>query len=694
MAQPDLPAQNSPFLDLVARIKQRAFTLGDLIQAAEGLKALGLPQQAADLYKLWIAYNDHDKLSYFAYFNHAVALRELGDLAGSINALRACALIEPSFGAAHVNLGRAFEDAGQIPQAVEKWRAYLEATASITPERVQHRLMALQHLGRVYENSELLNESEVILRQAIELRPDRTEAAQHWIATRQRQCKWPVLMHSEHVSQRQLIDAISPMALAVYADDPMFQLAKAYRYGKALIGRPEGAPFQCEPRPKSGRRCRLRVGYVSSDLRAHAVGFALSEVLELHDKSRVETFGYYCGEPKDDCPVQTRIRAALDGWRDISAMTDRQAAEAIMRDEIDILIDVNGYTKHARTKIFSWRPAPVIVNWCGYPGTMGTPYHQYVITDARIAPPGSERYFSERVLHIPCNQPIDRKRVIDPRPTRAQVGLPENVFIYACFNGMQKITRNVFSRWMRILAGTPGSVLWLLTGTEDANQRLRDIAAGSGISPARLLFAPKAGNSEHLARIGVADLFLDTAPYGAHSTAADSLTSGLPILTLPGRSFAARFCASVVAAAGLEELICSSPEDYVQRAISFGRDPGSLQVYREKLARSRDGSVLRDIPALVRGLEACFEQMQVEREMGLTPTPDLSNLDLYYEIGAESDLENVELLDDAAYESFYREKLAMFNQHQAISHDARFWRALDLSSAGGTPQAKRETSLV
>nr|WP_264597728.1 glycosyl transferase [Rhodoblastus acidophilus] len=645
------------------------------MHATEGLKALGLRQQAADLYKLWIAYNDQDKFVHYAYFNHAVALRELGDLPGSINALRACVLIEPSFGAAHVNLGRAFEDAGQIPTAVDIWRAYLEATSTITPERAAHRLMTLQHLGRVYENSELLQESETILRQAIELRPDRTEAGQHWIALRQRQCKWPVLVPSEHVTQRQLIEAMSPMALAVYADDPMFQLAKAYRYNKAFVGRPEEAPFTCEPRPKSGGRGRLRIGYVSSDLRAHAVGFALSEVLELHDKSRFETFGYYCGEPKDDCPVQIRIRAALDGWRDISGLTDRQAAEAILRDEIDILVDVNGYTKHARTKIFSWRPAPVIVNWCGYPGTMGSPYHQYCITDARIAPPGSERYFSERVLHIPCNQPIDRKRPIDPPPTRAQAGLPEGAFVYACFNGMQKLTRTVFTRWMAILRETPGSVLWLLTGTPDTNKRLQDAAAAVGVAPERILFAPKAGNSAHLARIALADLFLDTAPYGAHSTAADSLTVGLPILTLPGRGFAARFCASVVAAAGLEELICASPEDYVRRAIEFGRNPQSLAVIREKLARHRDASVLRDIPALVRGLEGCFEQMQIEREAGLTPTPDLTNLDLYYDIGAEFDLEAVDLLDDAAYERLYREKLDMLHRHQPIPHDRRFWRA-------------------
>jgi predicted O-linked N-acetylglucosamine transferase (SPINDLY family) len=256
-----------------------------------------------------------------------------------------------------------------------------------------------------------------------------------------------------------------------------------------------------------------------------------------------------------------------------------------------------------------------------------------------------------------------------------EAGLPEDAFVYACFNGMQKLTRNVFTRWVSILKETPGSVLWLLTGTEDTNKRLRDAAASAGLAPERLLFAPKVPNSHHLARIALADLFLDTVPYGAHSTAADALTAGLPILTSPGRSFAARFCASVVAAAGLEDLICANPEEYVRRAIAFGRNPESLIYYRDLLARKRDGSVLRDIPALVRSLEACFEQMQAEREKGLTPKPDLTNLDHYYDIGVEIDLENIELLDDDAYERLYCEKLAILNQHLPIPYDRRFWRA-------------------
>ena len=218
-----------------------------------------------------------------------------------------------------------------------------------------------------------------------------------------------------------MLAAMSPISLAAFADDPMFQLARAYAYNKSFVGRPEGGPVAPRAaKQKVGTGKRLRIGYVSSDLREHAVGFALNEVIELHDKAKVELYAYYCGEPRSGDPVQERMKAAIDVWRDDQPRSsDLQAAEEIAADEIDMLIDVNGYTKHARTKIFAYRPAPIIVNWCGYPGTMGSPYHHYLIADGAIIPPENEIFYSERVLRIPCNQPIDRKRPISPRSTDA-----------------------------------------------------------------------------------------------------------------------------------------------------------------------------------------------------------------------------------------------------------------------------------
>ncbi len=260
------------------------------------------------------------------------------------------------------------------------------------------------------------------------------------------------------------------------------------------------------------------------------------------------------------------------------------------------------------------------------------------------------------------------------RPTRAQVGLPDNAFVYASLNGMQKLTANCFARWMTILKEVPDSVLWLLAGDAETNQRLRAAAAQRDVRSAeRVLFAHKAANPHHLARISLADLFLDTTPYGAHSTAADTLTMGLPILTVRGRSFASRFCSSVIAAAGLADLICGTPEEYVKRAIAFGRDPQSLVRYRDQLRLGRESSVVHDIPALARRLEELFWQMQGECERGATPQPDLTNLNIYYEIGAELDPENIELLDERPYRSLYLERLAKWNAYAEIPPDNRFW---------------------
>nr|WP_183855929.1 glycosyl transferase [Rhizobium sp. BK456] len=654
----------------LARTQRLSFT--ELFQFAEGRSAAGRMLEAAEVYKVWIAFNDAHPFLHLVYFNYSVTLRQLGDVSGSIHALRACLKLEPRFGPAHINLGRALEDSGIAAGAILQWRSFVEMTGEITADALTHRLLALQHVGRVMENAGLLEEAETALWQAMELRPDKTEAGQHWSALRQRQCKWPTLAPSDHVSMRQQLDAMSPLALACFSDDPLFQLAKADRYNKAFVGRPDTSGFPRKvAKQKTGTGQRLRVGYVSSDLRDHAVGFALREVLELHNKHSVEIYAYYCGEPVEGDATQLRMKAAVDCWRDIAALGDAEAARQIADDDIDILVDVNGYTKHARTKILAYRPAPVVVNFCGYPGTMGSPFHHYIIADEHIIPPENEIYYSEKVLRIPCSQPVDRKRVIAERPSRAEAGLPEGAFVFACFNGTQKVTQETFAHWMKILLAKPGSVLWLLAGSDDVDQRLRQAAENAGVAAERLIFAPKAPNAKHLARIGLADLFLDTFPYGAHSTAADALTVGLPVLTFPGKSFAARFCHSIVAAAGVPELICSGPQAYIESAIGFANDPKSLEKIRESLRAKRETSALRDIPALASRLEELFWQMQAECERGETPVPDLRNLDIYYDIGVELVQENIAFSDDRAYRQAYRNKLIEWHNHAPFPPDSR-----------------------
>ncbi|WPE19122.1 glycosyl transferase [Shinella zoogloeoides] len=671
------PDPNAPLLQLLLRARTQQLSLAELFQTAEVLSAAGQTAAAIELYKTWIAFNDANPLLHLAYFNYAVSLSKAGDVAATLHALRAAIRIEPLFGQAHINLGRTLEDCGLTGQAVQQWRTFVDATTEVNPDRISNRLLSLQHIGRVLEGAGHLEEAEAALWQAMELQPARTEAAQHWISLRMHQCKWPVVVPSLHVTPRHFMDAMSAMSIACYADDPLFQMAKAHRYCRQTIGRPDDlSAFERKAvRRKTDTGERLRVGYVSSDLRQHAVGFALSEVLELHDKASVEIFAYYCGDPAPIDPTQARIKEAVDHWRDIAVLSDIEAARKIAADGIDVLIDVNGYTKHARTKIFAYRPAPVIVNFCGYPGTMASPYHQYMIADDVIVPPENELYYTEKVLRIACNQPVDRKRVVSERPARADAGLPDDAFVFASFNGMQKITAPCFARWMAILTATPGSVLWLLSGDESANERLRRLAEEAGVAKERLIFAGKAQNPDHLARIGLADLFLDTFPYGAHSTAADAITQGLPVLTIAGKSFASRFCASIVTAAGIPELVCGDPDDYVRMAVALAESPDRLAAVRESLAQQRETCALRDMPGLARRLEELFWQMQGEAERGETPVPDLRNLDVYYEIGATLATRGIEFEDDTAYRARYREELIVLDDFAPLAPDARLWPA-------------------
>lgn len=652
----------------------RQLSIAELFNATARLEAAAQHSLTVDLYKTWIAYNPDDQLLYAVYFNYGVALAGAGDRSGAINALREAIRLKPDFYPPYINLGRLLEDGGQIGRAVTQWMALTDRLSVVNGDSVAHKITALQQVGRVLESTHNDEAAEDALKQSLDIDRRQAEVVQHWIALRQRQCKWPVLMTSERVGRADLLAGISSLSLANLADDPMFQLAKAHHYNKNSIGRPSRRTPIYDPAKARKRSDRLRIGYVSSDLREHAVGFAMTDVLELHDRERFEIHAYYCGIGRTDS-TQARIKKGVDHWTDINRLSDEQAALQIAEDGVDILVDLNGYTKDARTKVFAHRPVPIAVNWFGFPGTMGSPYHHYLIADPFVVPPESELYYSEKVLRLPCYQPNDRKRVVaGKRPSRSEAQLPENAFVYCSLNGMQKLTSITFERWMTILAQVPNSVLWLLTGTKETNERLRQFAAQRGVAPERVVFADKLPNPEHLARYPLADLFLDNFPYGAHTTAADALWMGVPIVTFAGRSFASRVCGSVVQAAGLGELVCETTDSYVARAVELGRDREKLAAIREKLIAGRDASLLFDTPKLVRNLETLYQQMWSEFERGALPAPDLRNLEIYHEIGLWLDLETIELLSDDAYRALYEEKLADWDNVFPIAPDARLWR--------------------
>jgi len=291
-------------------------------------------------------------------------------------------------------------------------------------------------------------------------------------------------------------------------------------------------------------------------------------------------------------------------------------------------------------------------------------------------------YYSEKVVRLPCYQPNDRKRAILPKcPTRSEVGLPENGFVFCCFNGSQKFSKPCVSRWCDILKQVPGSVLWLLDTSAEAKRRLTQFAEQNGVAPERLIFAPKQHNAAHLARYPLADLFVDSAPYGAHTTASDALWMGVPVLTLSARSFSSRVCGSLVRSAGLSDLVCTSPDEYVRRAVALAKSPDQILAYKAQLKANRDTCTLFDTDKLTRSLEGLYVQMCEDYQRGDLPRPDLANLDAYFEAGIMHDHDAVELLTVADYHGLYRSRMASLHLTRPIPPDNRIWTAADVASA-------------
>lgn len=664
--------QTALLASALQKAADRALSVLELIQTVEAIKSLGTESVRA-LYAAWLRHNEADPLAYAVLFNYSVVLSDAGALDEAKQALEQCLSLKSDFMPAHINLGRIFERQGSALKAVAQWSKVVDGLPQITGGAIANKTTALNQTARVLEAAGQDDAAENMLRQSVEIDPAQREPIQHLLACRQRQCEWPIIQPFERVTRQTLLRAMSPLSMAAFTDDAVFQLAAAWNYGKKDVGHILPVTYKF-PRT-SGKKAPIRIGYLSSDLREHAVGHLMAEMFDLHNRKSVEVFAYYCG-PKSDDHMHRHFRDGTDHWIDLSSMDDATAAAKIVEDGIQILVDVNGYTREARTKLVAMRPAPIIVNWLGYPGTMASPYHHYIVADDVVIPPSHEIYYSEKVLRLPCYQPNNRKRIVSPRrPTRAECHLPEDATVFCCFNGTHKITKATYMRWLAILAQVPESVLWLLSGAPGVESRLRKVAEENGINAERVVFADKRANPDHLARYPLADLFLDCLPYGAHTTASDALWMGIPVVTLVGRSFAARVCASLVTAAGLPELCCSTPDLYIKRAVELGSNHSSLNACKEKLAASRDHCTLFDTPGLVRAMESLYGKMWDDYKEGKLPKPDLTNLDRYFEIGIDRDHESVDFVDDKNYNSWWSNKLEEANLASTLSFDTRLFQS-------------------
>ncbi len=398
-----------------------------------------------------------------------------------------------------------------------------------------------------------------------------------------------------------------PYMTMLFTDDPRLQLACASAVSAvSTIGcRP------LPPVPRARHAGKLTIGYVSAEFRDHAVARVLGPVLAQHDRERFVVKGYATC-PTDDSKFGKRICKACDTLTTLMGDTDEAYADRIRADGVDILVDVTGFTAGSRPRLFALRPAPIQVNYLGYLTTLGTPATDYAILDRTVLSQEQARYFTEAPVYMPDSYfPNDRCReTISVPTTRRDHGLPENAVVFCCFNTARKIQPEIFDVWMRILGRVPNGVLWLKIANERARQNLRDVAASRGIDPSRLVFVTRVkSEEEHMARYALADLFLDTDPYNAHTTASDALRMGCPVLTLLGRSVQGRVAASLLTAIGLAELITTTAEHYEDLAVRIGVDGGFRTGLRAKLAAARFTCALFDVARYTRHLEAAYEEM-------------------------------------------------------------------------------------
>ena len=366
------------------------------------------------------------------------------------------------------------------------------------------------------------------------------------------------------------------------------------------------------------RHKKIRVAYISPDLREHPVGHLMAGVFEHHDKSRFETIAISLGID-DSSRLRARMLNAFDRFIDVRMMSSLQVAQLIRELEVDILVDLGGYTSDTRTDILSYRPAPAQVNYLGYPGTMGVAYYDYILADRYVIPMDQQQYYSENVVYLPDSYlPTDSSvKISDRTPTRSECGLPENGFVFCSFSHDYKISPHVFDVWMRLLSQIAGSVLWLVSRNEISQRNLRSEAEKRGVDGSRLIFAERVPLVEdHLARYRQANLFLDTHPYNAHTTAADALMSGLPVVTYMGNAFPARVAGSLLHAVGLPELIAYSLEQYEQIALHLATTPALLEDLKSRLIANKDTCPLLDTETFCRNLESAYVAIWRQSQLG------------------------------------------------------------------------------
>ena len=519
--------------------------------------------------------------------------------------------LKPDYAEAWSNKGNVLYELKHFEEAI----AHHDKALSLKPNYAE----GWSNKGGVLKELKRFDEAIAHYDKALSLKPDIDWVYGDLLHTKMKICSWSGLAESlEDISKKvvKTEKVASPFQLLALNDDALLHKKSSEIYAQAKY--PSNPTLGSIP--KAAQRERIRVAYFSPDFRNHPVSFLTSELFEIHDRSRFEVFAFSLQKAPIGDEANLRLRKGFDRFIDVDDMTDREIAQLARELEIDIAIDLAGPTQHSRTGIFSYRAAPIQVNWLGYPGTIGVDFIDYIVADKIIIPAPHQQFYTEKIVYLPNTYMVDdSKRTASTRVfTREECGLPQNAFVFCCFNNDYKFNPQVLDGWSRILSAAKDSVLWISENNERFRTNITIEFEKRGIDAMRIIFAARVElMADHLARYTLADLFLDTHPYNAHTTAVDSLKAGIPVLTLKGQSFPSRVAASLLNVAGLPELITSTQEEYELLAIGLATNPQKLLDIKLKLAKNRLSTPLFDTPLFAKNIETAYIEMHRRYHAGI-----------------------------------------------------------------------------
>ena len=581
-----------------------------------------------------------------AYSNRGNVLQELKRFDEALSDFNRCAMIRPNYVETYINQGNTLYKLGYLEGAVAKYKTalnlkstnlevwlncgiclaqlkdyqeaafFFETALKIDPNFAG----AWSNLGALFEEVGNVEGAIACYQQAMKLNPDIELVPESLLLLKAKICDWSGF--SENV--RLVMDAVnsdknssfSPFQILIFSESEKINMRAAELFSKSKYNH---AAHKFEI-PHEFIQKKIRVGYYSADFYNHATTHLIAEFFELHDRCAFQIVAFNFG-PNTGDESQKRIIAAFDDFIDVSGITDEEVAKLSRDMEIDIAVDLKGYTKGSRPGIFSYRAAPIQINYLGYPGGMGSMSIDYIIADEIVIPEPNKNYFVEKIIYLPNSYQVNdsKRHITKDNRSKLEHGLPENGFVFCCFNNNYKITPAMLDIWARILNKVEGSVLWLLSDSEKAKENLINEGLARGIAEGRLIFAERVGHSDHLARQRYADLFIDTYPCNAHTTASDALWIGLPVLTMIGKTFAGRVAASLLHATELQDLISESPAEYENCAVELAMNQIRLREIKRKLVNARENLPLFNIQQTTRHIELAYKNIYHRNQSGLPP---------------------------------------------------------------------------